>query len=293
MSTNTLLIAVDPLLYFFPGCKTMDILKSRVLLQDAIFETHDFSGYRLIIFLDYGFQLAMAERLRPHIDGKVVLFFWNHLTLDHQRLLAQARQSEALDAIYHFDPLEAKRYQLLHNSSFYQPPAIPVSPDPQTAVFFGATDRGRKEKALLLKKQFEALGLTTRYHLLPGKGPAQTGYLPYPEYLTHVLQSRATLELMRPNQRGITLRTFESLFFPLKLITDNPAVSHYRFYDPNNIFLLQERSLKELPDFLQQPKMPITEKIRDFFLPENWCLRFLESAPDFEKYEYAPSLFSL
>ncbi len=39
------------------------------------------------------------------------------------------------------------------------------------------------------------------------------------------------------------------MYFQKKLVTDNQAIAHYQFYHPENIFLLQERDLDELPEF--------------------------------------------
>ncbi len=41
------------------------------------------------------------------------------------------------------------------------------------------------------------------------------------------------------------------------LVTDNQAIAHYHFYRPENIFLLRERDLDELPEFLHTPFKPI------------------------------------
>ena len=49
-------------------------------------------------------------------------------------------------------------------------------------------------------------------------------------------------------------------------MTDNEAVKHYQFYDPQNIFLLQERALDELPDFLATPYHSVDATLLEFLM---------------------------
>lgn len=71
---------------------------------------------------------------------------------------------------------------------------------------------------------------------------------------------------MREGQQGVTLRTFESMYFQKKLVTDNQAIAHYQFYHSENIFLLQERDLDELPEFLHTPFQPIPSELLEFLM---------------------------
>ncbi|MFV0560755.1 MAG: oligosaccharide biosynthesis protein Alg14 [Enterococcus sp.] len=289
-----LLVAKDKALYFFPSITDIDVISGYELLHPEFYLANRLrlKNYQLIIFLDNGFQPAMAARIRPYTKAKIVLFFWNHFREPkHFAMLSAAKNEVALDEIAHFDAIEAKTLRLTHNSSFYSKNMVihdtPISYD----IFFGATNNGRKEKAMELKKKFQELGLRAYYHILMARGNEQPGYLPYNEYVEIVAQTRGILELLREGQQGVTLRTFESLFFQKKLITANEALLHYRFYDPKNIFLIQEHTLDELPEFLNQPVQETPSDVLEFFDVASWARRFVESRPGlFEEYEYYPSL---
>lgn len=70
-------------------------------------------------------------------------------------------------------------------------------------------------------------------------------------------------------------------------MTDNKAVKHYQFYDPQNIFLLQERALDELPDFLATPYHPVDTALLEFFDAQAWAQRFLQQDQEiYRQYEY-------
>lgn len=286
---SILLVAKNKSLYFFPSIDSLDVISAKELTDPSVMSSFQarLKAYQMIIFLDYGFEIQFAERVRPYTNAKIILFFWNHFREEHHQLLKNAQQSSAIDDIYHFDILEAKALGLKHNSSFYSKQMQLPHSEQTSDLFFGATDNGRKERADHYKKAFDKLGITSHYYILPSRGNDQAGYLTYADYLKLTSGSRGILELLREGQSGVTLRTFESIFFNKKLVTDNLAISGYRFYDPQNIFLLQERDLKELPEFLNTPYRPVASEIIEFFDAKNWAKRFEGVDPQvFEWYEY-------
>ncbi|EGP4838072.1 oligosaccharide biosynthesis protein Alg14 [Enterococcus faecium] len=286
---DVLLVAKNKSLYFLPSIRSLDVWSGKDLLQSEFIKSarQQLANYQLIVFLDYGFDMEMARRVRPFTNAKIVLFFWNHFKAEHEAMLKQAQDEPAIDEIYHFDFLEAKELGLKHNSSFYSKHMNLSSSEPKTDLFFGATNNGRKERAESYKQEFIKRDVTTNYFILPHRGNEQPGYLTYEEYLKKTGESRGILELLREGQQGVTLRTFESMYFQKKLVTDNQAIAHYHFYRPENIFLLRERDLDELPEFLHTPFKPILSELLEFYDAENWAKRFITNdSTIYEQYEY-------
>ena len=58
--------------------------------------------------------------------------------------------------------------------------------------------------------------------------------------------SRAVLDIQKPFQNGLTMRTFEVLASGRKLITTNKDIINYPFYNENNILMI-DREKPELP----------------------------------------------
>src|SRR5699024_8878038 len=116
-----LLIPKNRSLYFFPSIDSLDVITAKELFVPTFFSSFQkkLTTYELIIFLDYGFELEMAQLIRPYTNAKIVLFFWNHFKEEHFNLLRAAEQEPAINEIYHFDFLEAREIGLKHNSSFY------------------------------------------------------------------------------------------------------------------------------------------------------------------------------
>lgn len=290
-NSDILIVPKDRSLYFFPAVNDVSVCSGKELLEASNDYLRQYlKDFQLIIFLDFGFEPEMAARIRPFTKAKIVLFFWNHFKLEHYRKLNAAQKEPAINEIYHFDPLEARDLGLKHNSSFYTHSVGEPLHDTEYDIFFGANDNGRKQQAMELKERFEALGLSTFYHILPKRGNEQDGYLPYSEYLQLVKRSKGILEILRAGQFGVTLRTFESLFLQKKLITCNEVLPFYRMYDPRNVFMIGE-DLSKLTAFLNIPYHPADQEMRDFFEAKNWAQRFVDYDPKlFEEFEYYPEL---
>ncbi len=297
-SNTTLLIARDRSLYFFPYCSTIDVwsgselpvaaFKAQSLTQEEqSLWREKLKPYKLIVFLDYGFEAEMGLFAKKYATAKVVLFFWNRLVTDKLEMLDQARSQAAVDAIFSFDALEAEKYGLLHNSTFYSmdlpKKVLPIQQD----LFFGAANHGRRERALKIKKTMEEQGLSVFFHMTESRGIEDNRYLPYIDYLEKVFESRGILEVMREGQTGITLRCQESIFLEKKLVTTNRKVKDYQFYRPENIFILGEDPLETLNEFMDIPLQPLAQGFKDFYDSEQWAQRFFtQDKADFQKYEY-------
>jgi len=66
--------------------------------------------------------------------------------------------------------------------------------------------------------------------------------LPYAEYARIMRKSNFTVDFAHPTQSGITIRCFEALSSQTKIITNNPFVSRYRYFDQNNTIVFTNSS---------------------------------------------------
>jgi hypothetical protein len=98
--------------------------------------------------------------------------------------------------------------------------------------------------------------------------------LSYPKFLDFLNDTNGILEIVQHNQTGLTLRTMESLFYNKKLVTTNKSLKDYSFYHSNNIFILGENPLNDLPRFLNEKYHVLEKEQIEFFKPYNWIQRF-------------------
>ena len=147
-------------------------------------------------------------------------------------------------------------------------------------VFFVGEEKGdRAERITEIKQALDTAGLTYEIHLIPqkrhGRSGAKASYLPYDEVIERIKSSRAILELISDGQTGITQRPYEALFFKKKLITTSREIMNYDFYHPENVFILGERPVEELPAFLQSPTAPVAPEIIEQYTITHWLKQFL------------------
>lgn len=103
---------------------------------------------------------------------------------------------------------------------------------------------------------------------------AHTAIIPYRKMLEEVQHANAILDVQQPLQTGLSFRPFESIGFQKKLITTNPFVKNYDFYNPNNICIIDTKNPSIDPDFFNSPYEPLPESIRKKYHLKNWidCL---------------------
>jgi hypothetical protein len=91
----------------------------------------------------------------------------------------------------------------------------------------------------------------------------------------HVVQriffdSKAILDVEHPKQGGLTMRTIETLGSGTKLITTNPAVRNYDFFNPENICVIDRLKPVIPPEFLETSYIPIPKATYQQYRLTNW-----------------------
>ena len=90
------------------------------------------------------------------------------------------------------------------------------------------------------------------------------------EVMEVVASSKAVLDIQHPKQTGLTMRTIEMLGVKRKLITTNPAVKEYDFYNPQNILVIDRANPIVNKEFLESLYSPINEKLYYKYSLDGW-----------------------
>ena len=64
-------------------------------------------------------------------------------------------------------------------------------------------------------------------------------------------KTKSVLDINKPFQNGLTIRTFEVLASGRKLITTNADIRNYPFYNSNNIFIIDREDIRLDPEFFK------------------------------------------
>ncbi len=92
----------------------------------------------------------------------------------------------------------------------------------------------------------------------------------------YVKDSKALLEIQKSKQEGLSFRVFECMGYKKKLLTTNPDVVNYDFYNPNNIMVINEKNFETIGDFLSTPYEDISKELYDKYTIDGWLHRILK-----------------
>jgi hypothetical protein len=88
--------------------------------------------------------------------------------------------------------------------------------------------------------------------------------------------SDVILDINHPGQKGLTMRTFESIGAGKKMITTNVEIKKYSFYNPNNIFVIERENIQFSKSFFETNYEDISIEAYNRMSIEGWinCLFF-------------------
>jgi hypothetical protein len=74
-------------------------------------------------------------------------------------------------------------------------------------------------------------------------------------------KTKSVVDINKPFQNGLTIRTFEVLASGRKLITTNSDIIHYPFYSPDNVLVIDRENIQLNPDFFKTDGKEIDQDI--------------------------------
>lgn len=83
-------------------------------------------------------------------------------------------------------------------------------------------------------------------------------------------RSKAIVDIEHPNQRGLTMRTFETMGAGKKLITTNSQIADYDFFKAGNVCIIDRGSPKIPRAFLESAFTPYTNELLYRYSLEGW-----------------------
>ena len=152
--------------------------------------------------------------------------------------------------------------------------------------FFIGLEKGRMSYLNEIKKQYANLGLSSLFYIVNNRKAFFDNRfkkrLDYNRVVDLIASSHTITEVVQSGQQGLTLRVMESIFLKKKLITNNHNIKNRQIYNPNNIFILEEDNINDLPLFISQPFQDIDAEIVDSYSFSSWIKRIINNV-EFEK----------
>lgn len=188
------------------------------------------------------------------------------------------------DKKYSFDSEDCLKYDLIKNDNFYVKNQTDATPD-YDLFYFGSFDnrisdlekifdylknRNLKLEALIHKKRGKIKDISTEIKVTKTR-------IPFEKASQFTENTKIVIDLAHPNQKGLSMRPYEALGLKRKLITTNKEILNCDFYNPNNIFLINDINNINIPEeFFKNPYENIPEEIYLKYHISNWLKNILD-----------------
>lgn len=186
-----------------------------------------------------------------------------------------AQELEAIRALGYrlssFDPCEAQQYGMEYTGQYFRYPDKSLPDTTTSDCFFCGLPKDRADLLQTLRSVLESEGLTCDF-VIPS---APADKLTYPEYLNRLAHSRCVIDICQGKQTGLTRRPLEALFYGKKLLTNNPEITRYDFYRPENVFIWGQDRPEQLRTFIESPCVEVPEAIKAQYDVNRWIQHYL------------------
>jgi hypothetical protein len=219
---------------------------------------------------------------------KTLLYMWDSF---ENRKRAK-RIINLFDKIFTFDHKDAKKYNLIFRPLFFSfdDKKIAVESNKKIDISFigtGHSDRLRIIKAI--ENQCKKNGISYFFYIYlqspivfyfyklfktayRGVKKSEINYVPldYNNFIKVMEESTVIVDLEHPGQRGLTIRTLESLGKSKKMITTNQNIKEYDFYNHANICIIDRNNPIIDPNFFNNEYKKLPEPIYYKYSLDSW-----------------------
>lgn len=212
---------------------------------------------------------------------KSVVVFWDSM----EKIPMQKDYLTLFDICYSFDDEDCKKYGCKKITNFY------FVEEKQKLVNFDvsylATYDHRIHHVISIFKYFKDNNISVKCKIftypsikikekLPINIEVIHKIIPFAESYQYYQDSKVILDIAHPHQRGLSFRPFEAMGMSKKLITTNKNIVNYDFYNPNNIFIIDNINNITIPiSFFKTDYQEIDPKIKEKYHLKNWIKKIL------------------
>jgi len=242
-------------------------------------------SFQIIIIFDFAMEEYFYGLLSKYFPSKtLIIYYMDTIRGDIYRERNIKKYKYSNVNIFSFDEQDCIFFNLKHNPYFFTGQYLTDTlsyPDPLNKVFFIGYAKDRKEKIEKIKIELDKLGINNNIIIIDTK---QKNYsnsiIPYTDTLDIIKKSSILLDIVREEQAGATQRELEAVFLKKKLITNNTYINQRKYYNENNVFLIdfsKQNILENFIDFLNKPFIDINNDIKEYYSLENWLARFFDN----------------
>lgn len=197
------------------------------------------------------------------------------------------------DKIFSFDKKDVEKYGFTETTNYnYLGKVSNIHTVIKNDILYLASFDKRLEKIFLLKNEFVKHKLnykiiivgkkTILYRLKSFFSKKNKGVhlkrkrISQEKMLKLYSQSNIIVDIVRENQTGISFRVFEAMALEKKVITNNKSVKLYDFYNPKNIYVINNDDFVLDEFFLKTNYEPLEEELFNKYTLDHWVKKVFE-----------------
>lgn len=221
---------------------------------------------------------VLDEKVLKHAtqnSKKSIVYYWDSF----DKIKSQKATTAFFDVCYSFDANDCKKYNLRLQHNFHS--NVPVYDKPiYDAHYIGTYD---KRHNLLLKlidflneshykvhADLFAYDSTEISHDSHNNITFFNKIIPFPEVSKVLKNTKIIIDIHHDNQLGLSFRVFDAMGMKRKLISTNPNLKYFDFYNPNNIYIYSEDCKKMPDDFLTSDYQELDAEIVEKYSLKKW-----------------------
>lgn len=218
-----------------------------------------------------------------------ILYSWDSMKI----YPAAVNMHKYFDYIFSFDSEDVEKYSymrflpLFYCDDLYSGYSVEECKYDLSFVGFGHTERYNfidKIKKFADKNEYEycfKLYLPSMLHYIRGKYIKRL--FPNAQKKDFVFQSvsmeemkeitansKVVIDMELSTQSGLTMRTIETHGMRKKLITTNPKIAEYDFYNPSNILIVDRINPQITKEFVEEPYLELQDELYRKYSLSNW-----------------------
>lgn len=243
-------------------------------------------------YLTSRFTGLLREKHLKSDDSRIVLYYWDSL----KNLNEDRKRWDDCDDILVFDDIDYQEYKervkflpLFYCDKYWVKQNITPEYD---VMIIGSFRLNRYNYVKELKSKNPGIRIGTylyhskwgfKFHKTFRSKYKHVKYedlrykkLSFQEVVDLYSKSNTVFDNPMLGQRGLTIRTIESLAMHKKLITTNENVKKYDFYNPDDIYVLSPESMELPPKDWYYTPFSVSDKIIKEYSIESWLHKLLD-----------------
>ncbi len=221
-------------------------------------------------------SVKTIKELKKHTT-QLIAFYNDNI----QRCPRIKRVHQYFDINYSFERKDVLKYNFNFITNYIYHKHLKKKPDLNTETEFevfnisslGKRNTSLERIAMALDKihvKYKIILVGKKEYIPKGNIIYQSEKIDIEDVNKYISKSRTLLDVHREGQSGLTFRVMDSLAFHKKLITTNPDIINYDFYNPNNILVVDTKKVVIPKEFFETSYESIPQNIYDTYTINNW-----------------------